>query len=53
MIAAINASTGRNSTTVRKIPQDILTGAFASGLQALADDQGRRHRRGAGARPEA
>jgi 3-hydroxyisobutyrate dehydrogenase len=33
MIAAINASTGRNSTTVRKIPQDILTGAFASGFK--------------------
>ena len=33
MIAAINASTGRNSTTVRKIPQDVLTGAFASGFR--------------------
>lgn len=33
MIAAINASTGRNSTTVRKIPQDILTGAYASGFK--------------------
>lgn len=33
MIAAINASTGRNSTTARKIPQDILTGAFASGFK--------------------
>lgn len=33
MIAAINASTGRNSTTVRKIPQDILTGRFASGFK--------------------
>jgi 3-hydroxyisobutyrate dehydrogenase len=33
MIEAINASTGRNSTTVRKIPQDVLTGAFASGFK--------------------
>jgi 3-hydroxyisobutyrate dehydrogenase len=33
MIDAINASTGRNSTTARKIPQDILTGRFASGFK--------------------
>jgi 3-hydroxyisobutyrate dehydrogenase len=33
MIDAINASTGRNSTTARKIPQDILTGAYASGFK--------------------
>jgi len=33
MIEAINASTGRNSTTERKIPQDVLTGAFASGFK--------------------
>ena len=33
MIDAINASTGRNSTTARKIPQDMLTGAFASGFK--------------------
>jgi 3-hydroxyisobutyrate dehydrogenase len=33
MLEAINASTGRNSTTVRKIPQDILTGAYASGFK--------------------
>lgn len=33
MIEAINASTGRNSTTARKIPQDVLTGAFASGFK--------------------
>jgi 3-hydroxyisobutyrate dehydrogenase len=33
MLAAINASTGRNSTTARKIPQDVLTGAFASGFK--------------------
>jgi 3-hydroxyisobutyrate dehydrogenase len=33
MIAAINASTGRNSTTARKIPHDILTGAYASGFK--------------------
>jgi 3-hydroxyisobutyrate dehydrogenase len=32
-IAAINASTGRNSTTARKIPQDVLTGRFASGFK--------------------
>ena len=42
LIAAINASTGRNSTTVRKIPQDILTGAYASGfkLSLMAKDVG-------------
>jgi 3-hydroxyisobutyrate dehydrogenase len=33
MIEAINASTGKNSTTERKIPQQILTGAFASGFK--------------------
>jgi 3-hydroxyisobutyrate dehydrogenase len=33
MMDAINASTGRNSTTSRKIPQDVLTGAFASGFK--------------------
>jgi 3-hydroxyisobutyrate dehydrogenase len=33
MLDAINASTGRNSTTLRKIPQDVLTGAFASGFK--------------------
>jgi 3-hydroxyisobutyrate dehydrogenase len=33
MMEAINASTGRNSTTARKIPQDVLTGAFASGFK--------------------
>ena len=33
MLDAINASTGRNSTTARKIPQDVLTGAFASGFK--------------------
>ena len=33
MLDAINASTGRNSTTARKIPQDILTGAFNSGFK--------------------
>jgi 3-hydroxyisobutyrate dehydrogenase len=33
MIAAINASTGRNSTTARKIPQDVLTRRFASGFK--------------------
>ena len=42
MIDAINASTGRNSTTARKIPQDILTGAYASGfkLSLMAKDVG-------------
>lgn len=33
MLDAINASTGRNSTTDRKIPRDILTGSFASGFK--------------------
>ena len=33
MLDAINASTGRNSTTARKIPQDILTGTFNSGFK--------------------
>jgi 3-hydroxyisobutyrate dehydrogenase len=33
MLDAINASTGRNSTTSRKIPQDVLTGAFSSGFK--------------------
>jgi 3-hydroxyisobutyrate dehydrogenase len=33
MLEAINASTGRNSTTERKIPQQVLTGAFASGFK--------------------
>jgi 3-hydroxyisobutyrate dehydrogenase len=32
LIEAINASTGKNSTTERKIPQQVLTGAFASGF---------------------
>lgn len=35
LIAVINASTGRNSTTERKIPQQVFTRAFASGF-ALA-----------------
>jgi len=30
----INASTGKNSTTERKIPQQVFTGAFASGFKA-------------------
>jgi 3-hydroxyisobutyrate dehydrogenase len=33
MLEAINASTGRNHTTARKIPQDVLTGAFDSGFK--------------------
>jgi len=33
MLDAINASAGRNSTTARKIPQDVLTGAFNSGFK--------------------
>lgn len=32
LIDVINASTGRNSTTERKIPQQVFTGAFASGF---------------------
>jgi 3-hydroxyisobutyrate dehydrogenase len=42
MLDAINASTGRNSTTERKIPQQVLTGAFASGfkLALMAKDVG-------------
>lgn len=42
MLDAINASTGRNSTTERKIPRDILTGTFASGfkLALMAKDVG-------------
>jgi 3-hydroxyisobutyrate dehydrogenase len=42
MLDAINASTGRNSTTARKIPQDVLTGAFDSGfkLALMAKDVG-------------
>jgi len=33
MLAAINASTGHNYTTERKIPLQVLTGAFASGFK--------------------
>ena len=42
MLQAINASTGRNYTTERKIPRQILTGAFASGfkLALMAKDVG-------------
>ncbi len=42
MIEAFNASTGRNYTTERKIPQQVLTGAFASGfrLALMAKDVG-------------
>ena len=42
MLEAINASSGRNSTTERKIPQQVLTGAFASGfkLALMAKDVG-------------
>jgi 3-hydroxyisobutyrate dehydrogenase len=42
MIDAFNASTGRNYTTERKIPQQVLTGAFASGfkLALMAKDVG-------------
>jgi 3-hydroxyisobutyrate dehydrogenase len=32
LIAVINASTGKNSTTERKIPQQVFTKAFASGF---------------------
>jgi 3-hydroxyisobutyrate dehydrogenase len=34
MIDVINSSTGKNSTTERKIPQQVFTGAFASGFLA-------------------
>ena len=42
MLQAINASTGKNTTTERKIPQQVLTGAFASGfkLALMAKDVG-------------
>jgi len=52
LVDVINASTGKNSTTERKIPQQILTQAFASGFKLalmskdvgiaarLADDTG-------------
>ena len=42
MLEPINASTGKNSTTERKIPQQVLTGAFASGfkLALMAKDVG-------------
>jgi 3-hydroxyisobutyrate dehydrogenase len=42
MLDSINASTGKNSTTERKIPQQVLTGAFASGfkLALMAKDVG-------------
>jgi len=33
MLKAINASTGRNSTTEKKIGRDVLTGAYASGFK--------------------
>jgi 3-hydroxyisobutyrate dehydrogenase len=34
MVDVINASTGYNSTTQRKLPQQVLTNAFASGFSA-------------------
>ena len=42
LVDVINASTGKNSTTERKIPQQIFTGAFASGFQLalMAKDVG-------------
>src|SRR5262249_49463224 len=42
MLEAVNASTGKNYTTERKIPKQILTGAFASGvkLALMAKDVG-------------
>jgi 3-hydroxyisobutyrate dehydrogenase len=42
LVDVINASTGKNSTTERKIPQQIFTGAFASGFQIalMAKDVG-------------
>ena len=42
LIAVINASTGKNSTTERKIPQQVFTGAFDSGflLSLMTKDVG-------------
>ena len=42
MVDAINASTGKNSTTERKIPQQVFTGAFSSGflLRLMRKDVG-------------
>ena len=42
LVESINASTGRNSTTERKIPQQVFTGRFASGfrLALMAKDVG-------------
>jgi len=42
LVDVINASTGKNSTTERKIPQQIFTRAFASGfkLALMAKDVG-------------
>ncbi len=42
MLEIINASTGRNSATDRKIPQQVLTNAFASGfsMALMAKDVG-------------
>ena len=42
LIDVINASTGKNSTTERKIPQQVFTRAFASGFQLalMAKDVG-------------
>jgi 3-hydroxyisobutyrate dehydrogenase len=42
MVEVFNASTGYNSTTQRKIPQQVLTNAFASGFSAalMAKDVG-------------
>ena len=42
LVDVINASTGKNSTTERKIPQQIFTGAFTSGFQLalMAKDVG-------------
>ena len=46
LIDVINASTGKNSTTERKIPQQVFTKRLRLRLRARADDQGRRHRGG-------
>jgi 3-hydroxyisobutyrate dehydrogenase len=42
MLGAIDASSGRNSTTEREIPEQVLTGSFASGftLALMAKDVG-------------
>ena len=42
LIAVINASTGKNSTTERKIPQQVFYQGLCLRLRPGADDEGRR-----------